>query len=220
MAASPHDVDAITQTTASTPRSTSPGLDLERGVLDKDEDKVPLEVTVLPYSSSGTRTSSDVSSYSTSMDHLSPLEKRVHANVTNVVRSVRRRSSVSKVEAYLRGPLVAPDAAHVKPFFPRIESFFDRLFAPIHRRKFLLPIFLAAWFLAFLFFVRSSYFTSHTQVGTPSFISADASFWLKDDGCGLNGSVRRAEVRLSNAYLSTGVRPILQLVHGLPLSGS
>ena len=81
----------------------------------------------------------------------------------------------------------------IKPFFPKIESFFARSFSPLSLRpKLVIPLFLIAWFIALTFLVRKSYFTSFTTLDggdDPSFISGSASFWDKNEGCGLNGTL-------------------------------
>jgi hypothetical protein len=94
-----------------------------------------------------------------------------------------------RVAKYLRGahPPIAESA--VRPFLPRLERCFDRVFLPVQRaRNFVIPLFLIAWFLAFTFLVRASYFTSSTTSGAPQWIGNTDSFWAKDDTCGLNGT--------------------------------
>ncbi|KAI5481473.1 LCCL domain containing protein [Pseudohyphozyma bogoriensis] len=95
----------------------------------------------------------------------------------------------NRVLTYARGASPPLVETAVKPFFPRTERRFDSLFAPIQRaRNIVVPLFLIAWFLAFTFLVRASYFTSSTSAGAPQWIGTSDSFWDAQDSCGLNGT--------------------------------
>ena len=144
---------------------------------------------ILPYSRRSTLSTTPATPDEQSQ--LSQFEQRIQRRFSEVTQAVRRRPVIVKFEGYLRGPKVPLAPTMVKPWFPKIESFFDRLFRPLSLRpKLVLPIFLLIWFLAFLFKVRKSYFTSFTTLEEQdvSFISGSASFWNKNEGCGINGT--------------------------------
>ncbi|KAM0754924.1 hypothetical protein T439DRAFT_297341 [Meredithblackwellia eburnea MCA 4105] len=106
---------------------------------------------------------------------------------SSVFLAKNRRTA--KVLQYLSGPSPPIVETSLKPFLPRVEAFITRLFHPIHRaRHVVLPTFLIAWLLGFIFLVRSSYYHSSTSAGTPQWIGTTDSFWAKDAGCGLNGT--------------------------------
>ncbi|SGY25253.1 BQ5605_C018g08594 [Microbotryum silenes-dioicae] len=90
---------------------------------------------------------------------------------------------------YLRGPSPPWIETAVRPLWSQGELFFNRKLAFMQRRRrFITPIFLLVWLIAFVVLVRESFFNSRTNVGTPEFILGTSSFWSKDDGCGLNAT--------------------------------
>lgn len=123
-------------------------------------------------------------------DHLSSFERALLRRTSTAYHSLLHRSPrLSRAIAYLAGPSPPMTETTLKPFLPRIESFFTRLLRPLAaRRTFIVPFFLLAWFLGFTFFVRASYFNSSTSAGEPSFIVGEASYWRGNDGCGMNGT--------------------------------
>jgi hypothetical protein len=120
---------------------------------------------------------------------LSSFERTVQHRLMTPINRLRKMKYVAKVESYLHGPTpLLPRDQLIKPWFPRIEAFFDRILSPVYQRSFyVLPLFLIAWLLSFTFLVRLSYFTSATSAGAAQFIGGSASYWLKDDACGLGG---------------------------------
>lgn len=101
------------------------------------------------------------------------------------------RPRLSRAVAYASGPSPPVTETSLKTFrFLRAtETFFARVLHPIHlARHIVVPVFLLAWLLAFIFLVRASYFDSSTSEGAPSWIGASDSFWDRDDSCGLNGT--------------------------------
>lgn len=184
--------EEITQSTDSTIRSNSNSpriTDESASSLSKPLDEPSSTGPILPYSRRSTLSTTPPNPEEQS--HLSQFEQRISRRFEEGTNAFRRRPVVAKVEGYLRGPKVPLEPTMVKPWFAKIESIFDRLFRPLSLRpKLVLPIFLIIWFLAFLFMVRKSYYTSFTTLEEQdvSFISGSASFWNKNEGCGLNGT--------------------------------
>lgn len=146
----------------------------------------------------------------------SRFERRLYAVFVAPILSLRRNNKViAKVESYLRGPTPLISSTRlITPWFPRVESVFDRLFDPISSRAYLfLPLYLILWILAFVFTVRLSYFTSSTSAGAASFISADASYWAKDDGCGLDGLGCTPFANASQSFRCAGQTLSVQLLN-------
>ncbi|KAM0790004.1 hypothetical protein ACM66B_005334 [Microbotryomycetes sp. NB124-2] len=102
---------------------------------------------------------------------------------------LKRPKWLGKFLLYMRGPSPAVIEKQVKPWLPKTEAWLDKRLEPVQRRRRLVtPLFLFAWLLGFIFLVRASFFTSSTNVGTPTFIVADTSYWYRNDECGMNGT--------------------------------
>lgn len=115
------------------------------------------------------------------------LLRKYHSILPNLLS---RNPRFAKVFRYIDGPNPPITRTSIKPLLPRVEALFNRLFSPfVHRRALIVPLFLIAWFFGFSFFIRSSAFSANTPSGVPSYISADSSFWSKNDLCGLNGTL-------------------------------
>lgn len=100
-----------------------------------------------------------------------------------------RHPRLGRAVLWIRGPSPPVNEKAIKPFLPKIEAFFAHHLHPVtSRRRIITPLFLLAWLFAFIFFVRASFYDSHTNVGTPTFIVADTSYWYRDDQCGINGT--------------------------------
>ena len=100
-----------------------------------------------------------------------------------------RHRRLARCVKYAAGPSPPVVETALKPFLPKIERFFDRLFAPITaRRQVIAPLFMLAWFFIFTFLVRASYFNSSTTEGSPNWVTADVSYWYTNADCGLNGT--------------------------------
>lgn len=112
--------------------------------------------------------------------------RRFHSVLTRIAD---RRPRLGRVLFWLRGPSPPINETAIRPFLPKIEEFFDRHLRPIQRRRRIItPIFLLAWLLGFIFFVRASWFTSSTNEGAPEWIDGTSTYWSRDDQCGLNGT--------------------------------
>lgn len=98
---------------------------------------------------------------------------------------------------WLRGP----SPAHIETVFPpfplpffgprlaSLERWITKRLEPLTaRRQFTTPVFLLAWLLGLAFLVRASFFTSTTNAGTPTWADSTTSFWVANDGCGVNGT--------------------------------
>lgn len=196
-----------------TPSSTTLPVDLELGVLDgpagggtgrprddsvsTQKDEAEVHVEGVGYRADSSRRPSPTREE----DHLSSFERGLHHRTTTAYHSLLHRSPrLSRAIFYLSGPSPPITETSLKPFLPRIESLFNRLFRPlVARRTFLVPLFLIAWFLGFTFLVRASYFNSSTSAGEPSFIVGDATYWSANDGCDLNGA--RCEPFTDSSFL-------------------
>lgn len=109
-----------------------------------------------------------------------------------------RSPRLGSVLLWLRGPSPARIETILSPFpLPflgvwlfRLERWSATRLKPLERsRRFTTPVFFLAWLLAFLFLVRASFFTSSTNVGTPDWLVSTSTFWTRNDGCGLNGTL-------------------------------
>lgn len=101
----------------------------------------------------------------------------------------RKHPRLGRALLYARGPSPPVNESSIRPFLPKIEGFFARIFRPLTSwRRVITPLFLAAWLVGFAFFVRASFYTSSTNVGNPTWIVADTSYWYRDDQCGINGT--------------------------------
>ncbi|KAL8279836.1 hypothetical protein RQP46_007686 [Phenoliferia psychrophenolica] len=98
---------------------------------------------------------------------------------------------LARAVSYSAGPSppVVETQLRTFKFLRGTEAFFARRLHPLHlARHIVVPIFLIAWLVGFIFLVRESYFDSKTSAGAPQWISAADSFWSRDDECGLNGT--------------------------------
>ncbi|GAA6009662.1 uncharacterized protein JCM10292_003882 [Rhodotorula paludigena] len=114
-----------------------------------------------------------------------------------LLRVQRRRPRLGRMLLWARGP----SPAHIETAFPpfplpffgprlhRFELWCTAKLAPVQRyRQWITPVFLLAWFLAFTFLVRASFFNSSTGQGQPNWIVSTTSYWESNDGCGINGT--------------------------------
>ncbi|GAA6029243.1 hypothetical protein JCM8097_003583 [Rhodosporidiobolus ruineniae] len=104
---------------------------------------------------------------------------------------------LGKAALWLRGPSPAWIETAFPPFplpffgpaLARTERWFTAKLKPLERkRQFTTPVFLLAWLLGFIFLVSASFFTSSTNMGTPTWIDATTTYWNMNDQCGLNGT--------------------------------
>ncbi|KAK4704548.1 hypothetical protein P7C70_g1654, partial [Phenoliferia sp. Uapishka_3] len=123
-------------------------------------------------------------------DDITSFQRRARIHLANGWDSfLHAHPRISKAVTYASGPSPPVVETSIKPFLWRTEVFFSRQLRPLHLvRHFLVPTFLLAWLLGFIFLVRSSYFNSSTSQGAPNWVGATDSFWDKDDSCGLNGT--------------------------------
>lgn len=159
--------------------------------VEKDEAVAVVEVEDLePRGTLQDRKHQRTTGASASNHSITNLEAAISHRITLLTHTfISSRPRLNRVVTYLQGPSPPIVEQSLKPFFPRIEGFFSRLFSPIHRYRIItLPVFLIAWFLGFTFLVRASYFNSNTSAGSPSWIAGDNSFWAADAGCGINGT--------------------------------
>lgn len=125
---------------------------------------------------------------------VSPFDDRFNSLL---LRVQAKRPRLGRALVWLRGPspphietALAPfPLPYLGPLLARFERWCTARLAPLQRRRHLTtPVFLLAWLLAFVFLVRASFFTSSTNLGTPTWIDATSSFWSANDGCGINGT--------------------------------
>lgn len=129
---------------------------------------------------------------------LSAFETNLLAKYHSILPNLEAKSPpiVRRLVSYFSGPSPAITETQLGPFpflpfVSRIERFLDQLFSPISKRRTVItPVFLFAWFLAFTFLVKASFFSSTTSAGSsPSFIVGSSSFWTQNAGCGMNGTL-------------------------------
>jgi hypothetical protein len=189
-------MDQITASTATpaTPRELEGGLGL---ALRSRDDSVSSENSIVTKKNerggdspvvheAGSTSDSAGAEGADGADHLSSWERRVQRTCSSLLPRILSRSPrLAKYVSWTRGPTPPVTTTTLKPFLPRTEAFFDRLFAPIaNRRSYLVPLFLAAWFVTFTFLVRLSSFTNLDA----QFLGGTATYWSANDGCGLDGS--------------------------------
>lgn len=154
------------------------GTTRSRGTSSSLEKESALDVT--PPRSSSLRSAGDLDD---------GLDKDTRRFNSLLIRIAARRPKLGRVLLWLRGPSPPINERSLKPFLPKTEDFFSYHLQPLtSRRRIITPLFLLVWIVGFTLLVRHSFFNSTTNVGTPTFIVADTSYWYKDDQCGLNGT--------------------------------
>ena len=103
------------------------------------------------------------------------------------VNRIRRQRYIAKVETWLNGPEKVQTLGSIKPFFPRIEYYFQSKLRIIRSPLILWP-YLILWISIFAYLINKSQFSALTEFGAPVDFTAQSTFWLKDAACGLSRS--------------------------------